>query len=95
MGINNYVYGFDDSATHTNRIENIGIDFKLFCERNVDEFKIIKLEKNKEISTMRKCGFSTSKNKNIFSLTLDLLKSFLFSFIFYLRIIKRKAFKKI
>ena len=94
-GINNYVYGFDNSATHTDNIKNADIDFKLFCERNVDEFKIIKLEKNKEISTMRKCGFSTSKNKNIFSLTLDLLKSFLFSFIFYLRIIKRKAFKKI
>ncbi|MBO8221392.1 hypothetical protein [Prochlorococcus marinus] len=93
-GINNYVYGFDNSATHTDNIKNVDIDFKLFCERNVDEFKIQKLEKNKEISTISKCGFSTSKYKNIFSLKIDLLKSLFFSFIFYLRIVKRNAFKK-
>ena len=93
-GINSYVYGFDNSATHTHNINNIDIDFKLFCERNVDEFKILKLEQNKEISTMVKCGFLTSENKNIFSLKIDLLKSLLISFIFYLRIIKRNAFKK-
>ena len=93
-GINNYVYGFDDSATHTNKIENIGIDFKLFCERNVDQFKILKLEDNKKKSTLEKCGFLTSKNKNIFSLKIDLLKSLFFSFIFYLRIIKRNALKR-
>ena len=93
-GINNYVYGFDGSATHTDNIKNIDINFKLFCERNVDEFKILKLEKNKEISTMRKCGFSNSKNKNIFDFKIDLLKSMFFSFIFYLRMIKRNAFKK-
>ena len=93
-GINNYVYGFDDSATHTYNIKNVDIDFKLFCERNVDEFKIIQLKKNKEISTMRKCGFSTSRNKNIFDYKIDLLKSLFFSFIFYLRMIKRNAFKK-
>ena len=93
-GINNYVYGFDDSATHTNKIENTGIDFKLFCERTVDKFKIIKLEDNKKTSTLKKCGFSPSKNKKMFSLKIDLLKSFYFSFIFYLRIIKRNAFKK-
>ena len=26
-----------------------GIDFKFFCERNVDKLKILKLEQNKEI----------------------------------------------
>ena len=38
-GINNYVYGFDDSATHTVNIENIGIDFDLFCERKLIKIK--------------------------------------------------------
>ena len=93
-GINNYVYGFDNSATHTNNIENIGIDFKLFCERNIDKSKIIKLENNIKLSTINQCGFLTSKNKNIFSFKIDLLKSFFYSFIFYLRIIKRNVLKK-
>ena len=47
-GINSYVYGFDSSATHTANIENLGIDFDLFCERNIDEkrFWNLKLIKN-------------------------------------------------
>ena len=93
-GINNYVYGFDNSATHTTSIENVGIDFNLFCERNVDKLKIMKLGHNNNISTLRKCGFLTSKNKNIFSIKIDFLRSLFFSFIFYLRIVKRNAFKK-
>ena len=88
-GINNYVYGFDESATHTKKIENIGIDFKLFCEREVDISKIKKLKKIDEIDTLKKCGFTTSKKKNNFSITLDFLKSRIYSFIFYLRMIKR------
>ena len=92
-GINNYVYGFDDSATHTKNIENIEIDFKLFCEREIDTSKIIKLKMIDEIFTLRKCGFSLSKKKNIFSSTIDLSKSRIYSFIFYLRIIKRILYK--
>ncbi len=88
-GINNYVYGFDDSATHTKNIENIEIDFKLFCEREIDTSQIIKLKKIDEIYTLRKCGFFASKKKNIFSSTIDFSKSRLYSLIFYLRIIKR------
>ncbi len=92
-GINNYVYGFDDSATHTKNIENIEIDFKLFCEREIDTSKIIKLKMIDEIFTLRKCGFSLSNKKNIFSSTIDLSKSRIYSFIFYLRIIKRILYK--
>ena len=92
-GINNYVYGFDDSATHTKNIENIEIDFKLFCEREIDTSKIIKLKMIDEIFTLRKCGFSVSKKKNIFSSTIDFSKSRIYSLIFYLRIIKRILYK--
>ncbi len=93
-GINNYVYGFDDSATHTQNIENIGIDFELFCERNICEKKILKLENNKHISTVEKCGFSCVKNKNILSHAKDIFKSIFFSLVFYLRKIKRNMYKK-
>ena len=93
-GINNYVYGFDDSATHTLNSENIGIDFELFCERNIDEKKILELENNKHILTLEKCGFSCLNKKNILSHAVDLFKSIFFSFIFYLRKIKRNMYKK-
>ena len=92
-GINNYVYGFDDSATHTSNIENVGIDFDLFCERNIDEKNIMKLENNKHISTLEKCGFSYANKKNIIYQTGDKLKSIFYSFVFYLRIIKRNMYK--
>ena len=93
-GINNYVYGFDDSATHTADIKNIDIDFELFCERNIDEKKILELETNKNFSTLEKCGFSYANKKNIFNQTKDLFKSWVYSFVFYLRIIKRNMYKK-
>ena len=94
-GINNYVYGFDDSATHTKNMENIGINFELFCEREIDTNEIKNLKKTDEISTLQKCGFLTSKKKNIIIYISDYLKSIRFSLIFYLRIIKRNVFKKI
>ena len=92
-GINNYVYGFDNSATHTPNIENAGIEFGLFREREIDENEILELNKLKQIKTLEKCGFSISKNKNIFYLAIDIFKSFFYSFIFYLRKIKRNLIK--
>lgn len=92
-GINNYVYGFDDSATHTQNIENVGINFELFSEREVDTIKIAKLKQIDEISTLQKCGFLTFKKKNIFIFISDYFKSIWFSLIFYLRKIKRNTFK--
>ena len=93
-GINNYVYGFDDFATHTKNMKNIEIDFELFSEKEVDTSKIIKLKKIDEIYTLSKCGFCASKNKkNIFYLLIDLLKSRIYSLIFYLRLIKRILYK--
>ena len=94
-GINNYVYGFDDSATHTVNIENIGINFELFCEREIDKSKILKIERNKDIATLAKCGFPKTIKKNIFHLIRDILKSKFYSFIFYLRIIKKIINKNI
>ena len=93
-GINNYVYGFDDSATHTVSIENIGINFDLFCERKVDK-TILQMERNKEISTMVKCGFSNTINKNILDLIKDIFKSKYYSLIFYLRLIKKIMYKNL
>ena len=93
-GINNYVYGFDNSATHTVSIENIGINFDLFCERKVDK-TILQMERNKEISTMVKCGFSNTINKNILDLIKDIFKSKYYSLIFYLRLIKKIMYKNL
>ena len=93
-GINSYVYGFDSSATHTSNIENLGIDFDLFCERNIDEKKILEFETNKKFATLEKCGFSYANKKNILNKTKDIFKSRFYSFVFYLRIIKRNMYKK-
>ena len=35
-GINNFVYGFDESSTHAVDIDSTGIDFNLFREREFD-----------------------------------------------------------
>lgn len=94
-GINNYVYGFDDSATHTVNIKNIGINFELFCEREIDKSKILKIERNKDIATLAKCGFSKTIKKNIMHLIRDIAKSKFYSLIFYLRIIKKIINKNI
>ena len=92
-GINNYVYGFDDTATHTIDFESIGIDFNLFCEREINLNTINKLDFNKEVSTLKKCGFFY-KEKNFF--LMDIYNFFIFiyySFIFRLRVIKRIMYK--
>ena len=92
-GINNYVYGFDNSATHATKIENLGIDFELFCERKIDERKILKLDNKKNIYTLEKCGFVYSRKTSMLNLLKDLFKSIFYSFVFYLRIIKRNMTK--
>ena len=88
-GINCLNYGFDDSATHTTNLDAVGIDFKLFNEKEIDLKNIMQFENNKLIPIFNKCGFNFNKsftfNKNLF----DFLKFIFFSFIFYLRIIKR------
>ncbi len=88
-GINFLNYGFDDTATHTTNSDEIGIDFKLFNEREIDLKNIMQFENKKLIPIFSKCGFNYNKaftfKKNLF----DFLKFIFFSFIFYLRIIKR------
>ena len=92
-GINNYVYGFDSSATHTSNIENIGIDFSLFKEREINKEKVLKIDKVHDIATLEKCGFSNSINRNKIYLLRDILKGIYYLFIFYLRKIKRNIYK--
>ena len=93
-GINNFVYGFDNTATHTFDLDSIGINFNNFCEREIDMTSIKKLNFKKEKSTLRKCGFFYEKeilrHKNIFSF----LFSFYISIIFKLRKIKRIMYNK-
>ena len=91
-GINNYVYGFDSSATHTSNIENIGIDFSLFKERQINKEKVLKIDKVHNIATLEKCGFSNSINRNKIYLLRDILKGIYYLFIFYLRKIKRNIY---
>ena len=43
-GINTLVYGFDDSATHTIDLDQVGIDFKLFNEREIDLKNIMQMK---------------------------------------------------
>ena len=91
-GINSYVYGFDQFATHTIN-NNVGIDFDMFCERRINESEILELEIKKHNQTKSKCGFSNAPNKNIFNLLKDKIKALFYSFVFYLRIIKRNFYK--
>ena len=42
-------------------MKNIEIDFELFCEKEVDTSKIMKLKKIDEIYTLSKCGFLLQK----------------------------------
>ena len=92
--INCSVYGFDDTATHTVDIESIGIDFNLYRERIINTKRIIKLEIISCIPVLKKCGFHFKKNKFIFDTICDFNKSLLFSFVFWLRKIKRIIYKR-
>jgi len=92
-GINNYVYGFDDSATHTKNVENTGINFDLFLERKIDHTNILEIDDNLKIKTLEKCGFAITEKKNFFYSTKDFLKSIYYASIFYLRKIKRNIQK--
>tara|TARA_Y100000589_G_scaffold323021_1_gene356926 strand:- start:4326 stop:5288 length:963 start_codon:yes stop_codon:yes gene_type:complete len=94
-GINNYVYGFDETATHTTSVDNCGIDFSLFKEREID-FNNINILSNENIFlTLNKCGFNIIKNKNYFGYVYDYLKNIYYSFIFLLRILKRIIYKRL
>ena len=63
-GINNYVYGFDSSATHTYDINSIGINFSLFGEREINFDGEIIEDKTYYFDTLKKCGFNISKYQN-------------------------------
>ena len=94
-GINNYVYGFDDTATHTIDLESVGINFNLFCEREIDINNIKKLNFKKELSTLRKCGFFYEEYRFPLLEIWNFFISLYYSFIFHLRIIKRIMYKSL
>ena len=88
-GINCLNYGYDDTATHTTHLDSIGIDFQLFAEREIDLKNIMHFENNKLIPIFSKCGFTFNKAFNFKKNLFDFLRFKFYSFIFYLRIIKR------
>lgn len=92
-GINNFVYGFDRSATHTIDENSSGIDFSLFKEREIDHNELIKDRFKFYRPILKKCGFKYSYKKNRFSDIEVFFKCIIYTFIFRLRIIKRFMFK--
>ena len=89
-GINNYVYGFDESATHTIDKESIGVDFNLFSERKIDENTIKKLSYKEASLLLNKCGFQYKTKQNRFFRLKSFVKAELYSILIFLRIFKRR-----
>ena len=88
-GINNYVYGFDETATHTLDINSIGIDFQLFKERDFD-FSIIKDFDLRSLKlVLKKCGFFYKNKYKKTNIIFVLIYSYLYMIILNLRIFKR------
>ena len=79
-GINNFVYGFDDSATHTFNIKNIGIDYLLF-QTLIDKTKVFKLL-YLFLKTLAKCGFPNSQKEIKYLWTKVFFKSIYYSLFF-------------
>ena len=90
-GINNFVYGFDESSTHAVDIDSTGIDFNLFREREFDISEIHYNNPDIDLLTANKCGFFFSEKK-LFDLLFDFFKGIYFSLIFRMRIIKRNMY---
>jgi len=92
-GINCLNYGFDNTATHTSDLDSIGIDFKLFNDREIDLNNKIKLKNKKLIPILSKCGFYYNNDFSHSKVLFDFFKFIFYSFIFRLRIIKRIIYK--
>ena len=94
-GINNFVYGFDKSATHSIDIDSLGIDFNLFSEREIEEDKIIFNSYRNTKLILNKCGFFYSPNINLINVINQIMRIFYYSIIFRLRIFKRIIYKRL
>ncbi len=92
-GINCLNYGFDNTATHTSDLDSIGIDFKLFNDRDIDLNNKIQLKNKKLIPILSKCGFYYNNDLSHSKVLFDFFKFIFYSFIFRLRIIKRIIYK--
>ena len=94
-GINCLVYGFDESATHTFNLENVGVNFDLFNKKEIDIKKTINLNYKKSIKIMKKCGYFYSINNSKYKIFNDFLMCFFYTVIFNLRILKRNIIKRL
>ena len=92
-GINNYVYGFDNSATHTINPESLDIDFNLFNKTKINKLLILESDYKKSRLILKKCGYFYSKNKNIIQISFDFLSSNFCLIFLHIRILKRNIFK--
>ena len=94
-GINNFVYGFDKSATHSFDVESLGIDFNLFSEREIEEDKIVLQNYRKVRLILNKCGFYYSPDINKIKFINQIIRIFYYSIIFRLRILKRIIYNRL
>ena len=94
-GINNFVYGFDDEATHYVDPSHLGIDFRLFDKNDINPTNIIEYDNQASIPILKKCGFYYLKNKSKLNILCDFLKCKFYSILFYFRKIKRIMFKRL
>ena len=92
-GINNFVYGFDESATHTLDIGKMGIDFSSFRENKIDYSKNIELDLESSKFILKKCGFVFKYKKGLIHFLNTYVKFIFFSILFKLRIIKRIIYR--
>ena len=94
-GINNFVYGFDKSASHSFDMESLGIDFNLFSEREIQENKVVIYNYKKAGLILNKCGFFYSSKINIIKFINQIIRIFYYSIIFRIRIVKRIIYKRL
>ena len=94
-GINNFVYGFDQSATHTKNNLSVDVDFSLFKEREFDLSKIKKYELISTIEILKKCGFYYSHGQKRDSLLILIILGIFYDLKFKLRLFKRNFLNNI
>ena len=91
-GINCLVYGFDNTATHTINEDSIGINFQLFDERKID-LKYLNNNFKNNFLLLKKCGFFPNKKIGWTNIIFEFLKYLFYSFIFFIRKLKRYILK--
>ena len=86
--------GFDEDATHTKDLSLNNIDFSEFKNNPIDTKKEIILDKNSLKLLLENCGFFENNRFHLKFKLFNFLLSYKYSFIFYLRKLKRIIIKK-